>query len=70
MSFTEDKQLKGLADAAGKILDESLSIYELVTKLSKDESNEFMGAAAAAKKAGPFRRCPSETEIRQKYGHT
>jgi|LULE01.1.fsa_nt_gb hypothetical protein len=50
--FTNIQGIEALADVAGEILDESVSVYELVTKLSKDESVQFMGAAAAAKKAG------------------
>tara|TARA_R100000234_G_scaffold111304_1_gene84216 strand:+ start:203 stop:940 length:738 start_codon:yes stop_codon:yes gene_type:complete len=48
----EQKELQGLADAAKNILEGHKSLEEIADKMSKEDASNFMGAAAAAKKAG------------------
>lgn len=48
----EQKELQGLADAAKNILEGHKSLDEIAAEMSKEDASNFMGAAAAAKKAG------------------
>ena len=48
----EQKELQGLADAAKIVLEGYKSLEEIAAKMSKEDASNFMGAAAAAKKAG------------------
>ena len=48
----EQKELQGLADAAKIVLEGYKSLEEIAATMSKEDASNFMGAAAAAKKAG------------------